>query len=206
MRGLRQEALSTFAQIKEAQADAARSDANASQVKALEAQKEQWQQLKDTVASTAASFVLSSAQIVGALAGQGGAWKALQASALQALGNLSAQLGSFYLLAGIGAQGLGFLGLQGGAAIGAGIGLLALGAALSGAGAYVGREERSRGTGQGLSSAGGGGSASYAPSLPRSQSQTNYFAFEIDGQRLASVIAPPLEEMHALGRLNLGRL
>lgn len=205
MATLKQEALDTFASIKASMEDTARSEATSRMVDALKLQTEQWGQIKQAVAGAAAGFAISSAQIVGALAGQGGAWKALQASALQALGNLSAQLGSFYLFAGLGAESLGFLGLQGAGAIGAGLGLIALGATLSGAGAYVGREERSRGAGQGSSAAGGGGgSASYAPSLPQSRPSTNTFNFVIEGQRLATVIAPSLEEMASLGRLNLG--
>lgn len=205
MATLKQEALDTFASIKASMEDTARSEATSRMVDNLKLQTQQWDQIKQAVASAAVGFAMSSAQIVGALAGQGGAWKALQASALQALGNLSAQLGSFYLFAGLGAESLGFLGLQGAGAIGAGLGLIALGATLSGAGAYVGREERSRGAGQGSSAAGGGGgSASYAPSLPQSRPSTNTFNFVIDGQRLATVIAPSLEEMSSLGRLNLG--
>jgi len=202
MASIKQEAIDTFSQVQTSMDEAARSNAASQMSKNLEEQARQWDLLKSSVANAAAGFVTSSAQIVGALAGQGGAWKALQANALRALGNLAAQMGSFFLLAGIGSESLGFFGLQGAGAIGAGIGLIALGAALSGVGAFVGREEK-RTQGRQATSLNSRSADAYKPAFQKTEDRDTTIILEIDGQKIGKALARPLREMAELGHLQL---
>lgn len=106
-----------------------------------DAQNQEWQlrtdatnQILGSLQSSVSAFssVVSTA-FEGLVAGTDDFGRSLGANTLKMLGSLSSQVGSFLLLAGIGFQALP-LGFKAGPAIGAGLGLLALGAALGGAG------------------------------------------------------------------------
>jgi hypothetical protein len=86
-----------------------------------------------------ASFVEQAAAGFGTIAVQGGnAGQMLAKTTLQSIGQMATSLGKMFILSGIAAKALPFMGLKGPAAIGAGIGLVALGAGLGAAAGNVG--------------------------------------------------------------------
>lgn len=117
----------------------------------------------DTLASSAISLGvgLTDAFLAFAVGAQSGGQ--LLQTVLSNVGNLAGALGSLFLFAGIGSEALPFLGLSGGAAVGAGIGLLGLAAGLKATSSYLGAS----------GAGGGGGGGSYGPSLASGAGRTS---------------------------------
>jgi len=132
-----------------------------------------------------------------------GAQKGKQALAgvLSNVGSLAAQLGTFFILLGGAESSTGFLGLKGTAAIAAGASLLAFGAGLKAGAASVGvsatNETKSRR--QSVIK------APNANNLPQAQTNTQIIELYLDGNKVASTLAPAFNNLSDSGRLQLSQ-
>lgn len=157
----------------------------------------EWEGAVSSVAQTwagfAGGFLQSSLQIVTAMSGQGGAWKAWQSAGLQAIGSVA----NYYadLLFGIGAGNLFISPGLSAAAFAGGLILKGVAGAVAGAADRVG--------------ASGGGRATTAAraaapvSSGRDQGGDTTIILEMDGNRLAHTVAPHLARAARNGILTL---
>lgn len=162
-----------------------------------------FQEQMDSLTATVVGFGVQSFQAFAAFATGAKSGKQALGEVLASLGALAVQTGTFFILAGTASSALPFLGLSGGAAIGAGIGLVALGTGLQLGGAALASSGAKSGAGGG---AGAGGFASFGPQLPQAQGaepQKEEVFLILDGERVAALLGPRFQQLGELGHLRL---